>query len=187
MYIMDLLREENNCPALTIALEHGRVKLARNVFNAKRRGIQRWVGIDPRNSGDLRAFDPIKFGVWQGRQKREEHQNGVFYECDFVVSFLGENPGWRARFVGVYKNENCDNPQKFEDAVARGGLPAELDGVTHPCLRRDSWLYNLQKVDGFSHLEKEVVVDWANPGKGGGRCGYQCARQHPKAVITGCR
>ena len=190
MKIMKLLTADNRCPELAEALAQGRVKLVRNVFNRKRRDIQQWVGIDPRNSDDLRGFDSLRFGVWQGRQKREGRGKDVFHDCDFVVSFLGENPGWLARFVGVYKNVNIRNgsPQKFEDAVLRGGLPAALDRVTHRDLRRNAWLYDLQKVDDlFSRWEKEVVVDWANPGKGGGRYGYQCARQNPKEVITGYR
>ena len=103
---------------------------------------------------------------WQCVQRKDNNNKGAhFWGCDFVVSFCGPtfygDKGTKARFVGVFRNDSGESPEKFD--VARG-LSPELAG-----LFRDKYanknkgelhFFNFRRDSRFEELENRVIIDW---------------------------
>lgn len=87
--------------------------------------------------------DRAKFLEYQSTQK-----NDVFGNCDYIVSFIGED-GLRSRFVGVYRLNGCD--------VGKGTI--DIDGNT---LAPYNFKYRMEEVDGFDDLKERLVIRWSN-------------------------
>lgn len=68
---------------------------------------------------------------------QRQQGNPVFRDCDYVVSFLGEE-GSRARFVGVYRV-----------------LGVERETEEH-------FYYNMTEESGFEALKERVIIDWGS-------------------------
>lgn len=158
MYIMDLLTERMP------ELKTSNIMLVRHVWNGKRKSIQQWIGTDL-----------IKFELWQGRQKE-----GVFDDSEYIVSFVGLQPGTRAQFVGVYHNTSSDNSRWFMDVVKNNNMAEQLHHATHRDLKiANSVFYNLKRVRGFADLKGRVIIEWG----ASTRAWAQCGHKHQKKVV----
>lgn len=87
--------------------------------------------------------DRAKFLEYQSTQK-----NDIFGNCDYIVSFIGEN-GLRSRFVGVYRLNGCD--------VGKGTI--DINGYT---LAPYNFKYRMEEAGGFDDLKERLVIRWSN-------------------------
>jgi GIY-YIG catalytic domain len=77
-------------------------------------------------------YDMDKFLLYQSEQSKP-----IFHNCDFIVSFLGDE-GKRSRFIGVYKVN---------------GFRKEPNNMFY---------YNLTEVEGYDDLKERVIIDWGS-------------------------
>ncbi|MBA9078199.1 GIY-YIG nuclease family protein [Rufibacter quisquiliarum] len=92
--------------------------------------------------------DKSKLLEYQREQSKE-----VFKDCDFIISFMGQE-GTKSLLFGIFK----------------------VNGVEK---RETSFYYDLEQVDGFEYLVDRVVVDWGD----NAIAWHQWYHKQPKEVV----
>lgn len=74
-------------------------------------------------------------------------KHDVFRNCEYIVSFLGEEG--KARFVGVFR---VLGKERRADSFTIEGVEFERE-----------YQYKMQEVDGFDDMKERTIVKWSNP------------------------
>jgi hypothetical protein len=82
-------------------------------------------------------------------ERYQEHQAKPVFECDFIVSFIGQRDS-QARLLGVYAVRGVEGPGEFSHGA----------DFLYPDMPDTAYRYKLERLPGFEDLERRVVISW---------------------------
>jgi hypothetical protein len=102
------------------------------------RGLPKEAKVKLVRHKDKRRYDlyeQYKFDKAAFLDYQKEQSKPVFDDCDYIVSFLGEE-GTKARFIGVFRVNGI-----------------ESQSPTH-------YYYDLSEAEGFEDIKERVIIEW---------------------------
>ena len=122
---------------------------------------------------------------YQGIQKsdifhwiRDENGRDRKDKCRFIISFLGNNSGTEATFIGVYEIIGVEEIYYVPDNISCKEIEREYEN----CI--GGYLYKFKKINILDKYKDKLVIDWGNSLKAWCQWLGKRSSSGPKKVIT---